>query len=558
MSSYDFGRFRLDADGRLLYRDDKRVRLTPKAVDLLLTLVESKGTPLTRDDLLHKVWSDASVEEGTLSSHISLLRKTLGKGFIETIPKRGYRFAGAVQDSRQTSGRLLLVVLPFENLSGAKKDDAFSDGLTEEMITQLGRATPERLGVIARTSSMTYKSTKKTIEQIGRELSVSHVLEGSVRRAGNRVRISAQLIQVSDQTHVWADNYQSELEDILALQSDVAREVAKQIHIRLFPAPVKRVVPEAYEAYVQGRYIWNRRSERDLYDSVRFFEKAIEQDPAFAPPYAGIADAYLSLMDYGCIALAEATAKARPMALKALELDETTADAHVSLGHTAFHEFDFPSAANEFRRALELNPNSFTARYYYSNYLLAMGRNKEAISEAEEAQRLDPISPAANSNLISILWFSKRFDDAVALSMRTLTLHSGNARVYEDLGRSYEQMGRFDDAIKMLKKSIAIGGGVARTSASLAHAYALAGRRVEAKRILRRLQKTAKTMFVPSYDFVLIFTGLRQYDDAFEWLGKACAERSPALPFMKSNPRLAPLRRDPRFRKILRRVGLER
>ena len=558
MGSYDFGRFRLDADGRLLYRDDKRVRLTPKAVDLLLTLVESKGTPLTRDDLLHKVWSDATVEEGTLSSHISLLRKTLGEGFIETIPKRGYRFAGAVQDSRQASGRLLLVVLPFENLSGAKKDDAFGDGLTEEMITQLGRTTPERLGVIARTSSMTYKSTKKTIEQIGRELGVSHVLEGSVRRGGNRVRISAQLIQVSDQTHVWADNYESEIEDILALQSDVAREVARQIHIRLLPAPVKRVVPQAYEAYVQGRYIWNRRSETDLYDSLRFFEKAIEKDPEYAPPYAGMADTYLSLMDYGYIALAEATAKARPMALKALELDETAADAHVSLGHAAFHEFDFPSAAIEFGRALQLNPNSFTARYYYSNYLLAMDRNEEAISEAEEARRLDPISPASNSNLISILWFSERFDEAVVLAKRTLTLHADNARVYEDLGRSYEQMGRFNDAIKMLKKSIALGGGLGRTSASLAHAYAVAGRHDEAIRILKKLQQRAKTRFVPAYDFALIFTGLGEYDEAFTWLDKAYAERSPALPFMKSNPRLAKLRTDARFHKLLKLVGLER
>ena len=558
MGSYDFGRFRLDADGRLLYRDDKRVRLTPKAVDLLLTLVESKGTPLTREDLLHKVWSDATVEEGTLSSHISLLRKTLGEGFIETIPKRGYRFAGAVQDSRQASGRLLLVVLPFENLSGAKKDDAFGDGLTEEMITQLGRTTPERLGVIARTSSMTYKSTKKTIEQIGRELGVSHVLEGSVRRGGNRVRISAQLIQVSDQTHVWADNYESEIEDILALQSDVAREVARQIHILLLPAPVKRVVPQAYEAYVQGRYIWNRRSETDLYDSLRFFEKAIEKDPEYAPPYAGMADTYLSLMDYGYIALAEATAKARPMALKALELDETAADAHVSLGHAAFHEFDFPSAAIEFGRALQLNPNSFTARYYYSNYLLAMDRNEEAISEAEEARRLDPISPASNSNLISILWFSERFDEAVVLAKRTLTLHADNARVYEDLGRSYEQMGRFNDAIKMLKKSIALGGGLGRTSASLAHAYAVAGRHDEAIRILKTLQQRAKTRFVPAYDFALIFTGLGEYDEAFTWLDKAYAERSPALPFMKSNPRLAKLRTDARFHKLLKLVGLER
>src|SRR5438874_13327798 len=261
-SHYEFGRFRLDAGGRLLFCDQKRIQLTPKAVDVLLTLLENRGSPVSRHDLLLRVWADTAVEEGTLSSHISLLRKTLGAGFIETIPKRGYRFAAEVK--REGQERSLFVVLPFENLSGTKKNDAFSDGLTEEMITQLGRLNPERLGVIARTSAMTYKSTKKTIEQIGRELGVSHVLEGSVRRAGNRVRISAQLIQVSDQTHLWADNYEGRLEDILALQSSVARQVAKQIHNRLLPSqPVRRVVPEAYQAYLQGRYLWNRRTEKD-------------------------------------------------------------------------------------------------------------------------------------------------------------------------------------------------------------------------------------------------------------------------------------------------------
>src|SRR5438874_416227 len=263
-AQYEFGRFRLDAGGRILFCDQKRIQLTPKAVDVLLTLLENIGSPVSRHDLLLRVWADTTVEEGTLSSHISLLRKTLGAGFIETIPKRGYRFAGELRVPLETKERHLLVVLPFENLSGKKKNDAFSDGLTEEMITQLGRMNPERLGVIARTSSMTYRSTTKTIEQIGRELGVSHVLEGSVRRARNRVRISAQLIQVSDQTHLWADNYEAQLEEILALQSNVARQVAKQIHNRLLPSqPVRRVVPEAYQAYLQGRYLWNRRTEKD-------------------------------------------------------------------------------------------------------------------------------------------------------------------------------------------------------------------------------------------------------------------------------------------------------
>ncbi|PYQ61724.1 MAG: hypothetical protein DMF58_03805, partial [Acidobacteria bacterium] len=430
MRAYDFGRFRLDADAHLLYRDEKRVQLTPKAVDVLLTLVEHKGTPVTREELMMKVWSDAAVEEGTLSSHISLLRKTLGQGFIETIPKRGYRFAAEVK--REGQERSLFVVLPFENLSGTKKNDAFSDGLTEEMITQLGRLNPERLGVIARTSAMTYKSTKKTIDQIGRELGVSHVLEGSVRRAANRVRISAQLIQVSDQTHVWADSYEGKLEDILSLQSNVAREVATQIQIRLLPSePTRRVVPEAYEAYLQGRYLWNRRTERDLRASIRSFRTSIDKDPNYAPPYAGVADAYLSLTDMGYLGTLEGTQKARPMAFQALQLDESLAEAHISLGHAAFHEFDWSSARSEFLRGLELNPNSTTARFYYSNFLAAMGRLDEALAEAQQAKRLDPVSPAMDGNLTSMFWLLGRYAEAVAHAHNALAINPSYARAYE-------------------------------------------------------------------------------------------------------------------------------
>jgi TolB-like protein/Flp pilus assembly protein TadD len=562
---FEFGRFRLDVDGRLLFRDEKRIALTPKAIDVLVALVENRGTPVQRQDLLLRVWSDAVVEEGTVSSHISLLRKALGaaadgREFIETIPKRGYRFVGNVEELpravRAKPGRILLVVLPFENLSVSEKYDCFSDGLTEEMITQLGRLNPERLGVIARTSAMTYKSTDKTIEQIGRELGVSHVLEGSARRAGNRVRITAQLIQVSDQTHVWAESYEGSLEDILALQSRVSRAVAEQIQISLrVKEQPRQVVPEAYEDYLKGRFFWNRRTDQDLNFSIRLFQQAIECDPAYPAPYVGIADCYLTLMDHGRLSLLEATAKARPLLTKALQLDESLSEAHVSLAHASFHEFDWATAEREFLRGIELNPNYFISRYYYSNYLAAMGRLEDAISEAEQARQLDPVSPAAQSNVASILWYSHQYQRSIDQAKKVLELNPEYSRAYEDLGRGYEQAGDVDAAIETYQKALQLEDSYA-TRASLAFAYTVAGKRGEATKILKELQQVAKTSFVPAYSFALICTGLGKKDEAFEWLDKAYEERSSSLPFLKVNPRLNSLRSDPRFEKLMRRVGL--
>jgi TolB-like protein/Flp pilus assembly protein TadD len=556
---YEFGRFRLDVDGRLLFRDEKRILLTPKAVDVLVALVENRGTPVGRQELFLKVWSDAVVEEGTLTSHISLLRKTLGRQFIETIPKRGYRFVGAVEERQgkpSAARRILLAVLPFENLSGNKKHDSFSDGLTEEMISQLARLNPERLGVIARTSSMTYKSTDKTIEKIGRELGVSHVLEGSARRAGFRVRIAAQLIQVSDQTHVWADSYEGGLEDILSLQSRVSRAVAEQIQISLHvQEQARQVVPAAYEAYLKGRYLWNRRTDQDLQTSIRYFQQAIDSDPAYASPYVGIADCYLTLMDLGNLSLLEATGKARPLLTKALQLDDTLAEAHVSLAHASFHEFDWVTAQREFLKGIELNPSSFIARHYYSNYLAAMGRLEEAIAEAEQATQLDPVSPAAQSNLSSILWYAHQYQRSIEQAKKVLELNPEHSRAYEDLGRAYEQVGALEAAIETFQKAVAIEESPG-TRASLAFAYALGGKTSEATTILEQLQQVAKTSFVSAYSFALISVGLGRKEEAFAWLDKAYDERSSSLPFLKVNPRLAPLHSDPRFQKLLRRVGL--
>lgn len=556
MRVYEFGRFRLDADARVLFRDDRRIALTPKAVDVLLTLVENHGATVGRQELFSKVWADAAVEEGTLSSHISLLRKTLGGQFIETIPKRGYRFAGTIEE-KQAEARILLAVLPFENMSGNKKYDAFSDGLTEEMITQLGRLNPQRLGVIARTSSMTYKSTDKTIEQIGRELGVSHILEGSARRAGGRVRIAAQLIKVRDQTHVWADSYEGDLEDILALQSRVSTDVARQIQIRLLPLrEPTQIVPDAYEAYLKGRYLWSRRSEQDLAMSIRCFQDAARSDPEYALAYAGIADVYLTLMDSGYMSTQDATAKARPMITRALQLDDSLAEAHVSLGHAALHDFDWLTADKELRRALELNPNSSGAHYYYSNYLASMGRLKAALPEAEEARRLDPVSPASYSNVASLLWLAGDYARTVEQAKIALDLNPNYGRSFEDIGRAYEQSGDLDAAIEIFQKAIAMEKQSAGSLASLGHAYGLAERTEEASRVLAQLEDATKTTFISAYNFALVHLGLRNFDAVFEWLDKAYDERSAALPFLRVNPRFASVRGDARYEQLLRRVGV--
>jgi TolB-like protein/Flp pilus assembly protein TadD len=557
---YEFGDFRLDADGRLLFRGGGRIPLAPKAVDVLTALVENCGATVTRQDLLAKVWSDAVVEEGTLSSHISLLRKTLGPQFIETIPKRGYRFIGTVRSAASDvvpSTRMLLAVLPFENLGGEARYDAFSDGLTDELITQLGRLNPARLGVIARTSSMTYKSTGKTIERIGMELNISHVVEGSARRADGRIRIAVQLIQVSDQSHLWASSYEADVEDVLTLQSRVARAVAEQIQIKLQVAEESRkVVPAAYDAFARARYLWNQRGQADLQNALRAFEEAVRHDPSFAAAYAGMADTYLTLMDHGYLSPMEGSAKARLVLQKALGLDERLAEAHTSLGHAAFHEFDWATAERGFRRGLDLNPNYSVAHHYYANYLAAMGKMEEAVQHAEQARQLDPVSPAALSNLTSILWLSREHARSIAESRKLLELAPDLAGAYEDLGRNFEATGDFGAAEKSLLRASELSGSSPGILASLGFVYARAGRRTDAFAVIQKLEEIASERYVSPYAFALVHVGLDLREKAFAWLEKAYEERSSALPFINVNPRFDGIRGDVRLRALADRLGL--
>jgi len=571
---YEFERFRLDATGRMLFRQGAAVDLPPKAVDVLLLLVENAGAVLDKQDLLKQVWQDAFVEEGSLTRTISVLRKALGDSiegqeFIATIPKRGYRFAARVEGSSALptpllSSKIMLAVLPFENMSSQKSQEYFSDGLTEEMITQLGRLNPARMGVIARTSAMQYKSTNKSVQQIGRELHVAYVLEGSVRRASDRVRIAAQLIQVSDQTHVWAEGYERNLGDILGLQSEVAQAIARQVQIKLIPQEQERladsgsVSPEAYEAYLKGRYLWNQRTLEALQKSIKYFEKAIQIDPAYAAAYAGIADSYLTLQDDAHLPTLKATAEAKRAAGAALRLDDTLAEPHISLAHAYFHEFNWPEAEKEFKCGLGLNPNYATGHFYFGNYLIAMGRFQEALVEARRAHALDPVALPTGSNTAVALYYGRQYDQSIDESLQVLETDPKFARSYEDLGRAYGAKGMWREAIAAFKKAVMYSGRCSRYLAKLAHAYAVAGKRTEALNLLTELSESAGKHYVSPCDFALVETGMGNKDQAFKWLDLAYQRRSEALPFVKVSPAFIPLDSDPRFHSLLRRVGLER
>jgi TolB-like protein/Tfp pilus assembly protein PilF len=569
---FEFGPFRLDARGRLLFRHGERVPLPPKAAEVLITLVEHRPDAVGREELLRGVWADTAVEEGSLTSHVSLLRRILGETrggarYIETIPKRGYRFVAPVEEVGRRPGqpsaeRVMLAVLPFENLSG-EDQSYFSDGLTEETITHLGRLAPERLGVIARASVTRYKRTLKSIREIGEELGVSHVLEGSVRRSGRRARVTAQLIQVSDQTHVWAESYERDLGDLLALQADLARAIAREIEIKLTPLAPRNlqraaVDPEAYEAYLKGRDLWNRRTLEAVRKSIRYFEASIEREPRYAAAHSGLADAYMTLHDDGRLSPKEARAKAKHAAEEALRIAPDLAEAHTSLAHVCFHELDWPTAEEEFRQAIELNRNYATARFYYANFLVAFGRFDEAIEEARAALVLDPVSLPAGANMASVYHHARRYGEAIEHCRRVLEIDPAFTRTLEDLGRNYEQQGKYPEAIIAFEKAAERSGRDPGPLSSLAHGYAVAGRRKEARRLLAELERMAKKRYVSAHAFAVVHAGLGDEDRAFEYLTKACDERSSTLPFLNVNPRLDSLRQEPRFQALLSRIGLVR
>lgn len=567
-----FGPFELDLGNCELRREGIPVPLQPQPFKVLSLLARNAGRLVSRDEIRADVWgADTFLDfDQALNYCVRRIRSALADDvsaprYVETRQRLGYRFVAAVAESstqakRPVGGKIMLVVLPFQNLSGEEEQDYFSDGLTEELTTHLGRLNPERLGVIARTSAMRYKGTTDSVEQIGRRLRVNYLLEGSVRRAGNRVRITVQLIQVSDQTHVWADSYERDLGDVLALQSDVARAVAREIQVTLGSrerkrlAEGRRIEPRALDAYLKGRYFWNKRSKETLHKSVHYFESAIQEDSGYAEAYAGLADCYLRMLDLGYLSTPDAVGKARAATDKALELDDRLAEAHTSLAHRSFHEFEWAMADSAFRRAIDLDPNCGIAHYYYANFLAAMRRFDRAIGEAQRALEIDPMSPGTGVNATLVLYFAGRYTDAINHGLRALEIDPGYIRAHYYLGLVYEQEGQHDRAIDAFRKSLTPATEGPGTRAALAYSYGLAGERRKVLGLARELEQIAAKAYVSPYDFVLTSLALEENDLAMSWLTRAYEARSSYMAFVRADPRLKALHSDARFRELLGRM----
>ncbi len=461
--------------------------------------------------------------------------------------------------------RPMLAVLPFENLTGDPEQDYFSDGLTEEMISQLGNLDPSHLGVIARTSVMHYKHTEEPLDRIGRELGIQYALEGSVRRDANKVRITAQLIQIKDQSHIWAREYDRDLSDLLALQAEIAQEIAAQIqltlgdHRRLDTARSSSPGPsgyEAYDLYLKGRFFWNKRTERGFRQAIGYFQQAIAKDPNYSRAYTGLADSYALLGGYNAIPQIESMPKARRAALKALELDPELAEAHTSLALiTENFDYDWQTAEKEYRRAIELNPNYATAHHWYAEYLSFQGRFPEALAESERARELDPLSLIIAADHGVILFYARQYDASIAQFRAVKEMEPAFPRAGMVVA-PYIEKRQFAEALAELKNWENIYGEGEWSWAWRAFVYGRSGQNAQAQQALAKVREYHHQGFRAPDPMLWALIGVGDRDQAFVWFEKAYSDHSNVLTSLKVNPAFDGLRTDPRFQNLMRRVRL--
>ena len=455
-----------------------------------------------------------------------------------------------------------LAVLPLENLSHDPEQEYFADGMTEALITDISKI--GTLRVISRTSVMRYKGTKKPLSQIARELNVDVIVEGSVQRSGDRVRIDAQLIDAKTDRNLWTESYKSDLSDVLTLQGNVARAVAGEVQAKLTPqesaslSKSQTVNPRAYESYLQGRYFWNKRTPGDLNTAIKSFNGAIAIDPTYARAYAGLADSYATLGNNRLLPPDEAFPKAEAAAEKALSLDEDLAEAHASLAFAHWnYDFDWDVVDREYKKAIELNPGYATAYHWYSGYLSGMGRHSEAIAAVKKARELDPLSPRINANVGFILYFARQYDQAIEELQKALQMDTSSGAPYLYLGMAFLQEAKFQEAIVALEKNNRISDSPAADALDLAYGYAVAGRRDDSLKFLQQVMGEPHKTYMPALWVARVYTALGDKESALKWLRKAYDERSPQLPFLNVDPRWDTLRSDSQFQALLRRMKLQ-
>jgi len=662
-ASYSFGPFELDPVQRLLLRRGKPVPLAPKAVETLLFLVENNGRLVDKEELMKRVWPDTFVEEGNLTTNIHHLRKVLGKGskgqeYIETIPRRGYRFTAEVKESpaegedlplkesakpegmteerrerpevreaqakvgvpaeiagarapgmdqaqgigpkaglrarpltQAVAGGIALLglvivwthlrphrgleptevkagvrsiaVLPLKPLNSDPNDEYLGLGMADALITRLGGLRQ----VVIRPVSAVRKYAKSEQDPIvaGRELRVETVLDGSIQRLGDRTRITVRALRVEDGTQLWADAFDEKLSDMFAVEDSISQKVAGALAIKVTSDEQRQLSRsstqsgEAYQLYLKGRYFWNKRTNEGLLKGVSYFERALQVDPNFALAHSGVADSYVLLGSYGHGQMRprEAMLRAKAAAEKALAIDDTLAEAHASLAFAKLnYDWDWPVVEKEFHRSLELGPNNVRTHHWFSHYLAAMGRTREALDESRRALELSPTDVVINEHLGWCDLMLRQYNQAIEQCRRTLEMDPGFVQARHVLGLAYLHSGRYAEAIDEFQKEAQSDRDDQVSEALLARAYALSGKTADAEKILHTLEELAKQRYVSSSDIAVICADLGEKDRAFWWLEKAYEERSNALIYLKLDPAFDLLRSDQRFAALSARIGL--
>lgn len=577
-----FADFELDAGRYTLTRRGRAVKLERIPMELLILLLERRPHLVTREEIAARLWGAGVFVDaaGGINTAVLKLRRVLKDSparpaFIETVSGKGYRFIAPVTTAggapspspiadSAPSKRLMLAVLPFEDLSSSSDREYFSDGLTEETISQLGRINPEQLGVIARTSSMAYKRTRKSIAAIGRELGVDYILESSVRHEGQRIRVTSQLIRVADQTHLWASNYDRDIGSFLGVQSDLGSVIADQVRIRLVPgiraaeSPARPRDADAYDLYLRGRFYWNQLTPSGIQRGIRYFQEALDKDPGYALAYAGLADCY-SMLPITCDAPAlEILPKALAAAHRAVELDNDLAEAHSALGTIKlWMEWDWAGAEAAFRRALSLNSSYVSAHRYYGHLLSNLGRHAESEAEMTRAREVDPLSPIIHALSGRLLYQARHYDSALRLLKNALAIDSDLWVIHAFLGGVYERLLRFDEAAAEYQRALELSGGNATESIAFrGHILAQLGKRAEAEQTIGVLKDLSAKKYVPPCNLAIVHAGLGDVDAAIGCLEEAYATRDVRLTFLAVEPKWDTMRSDARFQSLLRRLGL--
>ena len=576
---YEFGPFRLCARESVLLRAGEPVPLTPKAFDTLLLLIENRGHILEKNELMKRLWPSSFVEENNLNQNISVLRKALGEAhgqqrYIETISKRGYRFIAAVRETREANGRRgvpfpsagsqrgmnSISVLPFRPLGSNRSDDYLGLGMADALITKLGNLSQ----IVVRPTSAVrkYNSVSQTPAAAGKALKVDAILEGTIQKAAGKIRVTVQFVRVEDGATLWAARFDEKFTNIFDVQDSISDKVSELLMLKLSAEDRKRLIKhgtessEAHNAYLRGRYFWNKRTEEGLRKAIDYFQQAVEIDPGYALAHGGIADCYTLLGEYGYMAPRVALSLARSAASRALEIDEGLAEAHTSLADVKlFYDWDWKGAKCEFERALELNPNYATGYHWYSWYFLGRCEFQSATATIGRAKDLDPLSLIINTTVAMPYYYARQYDRALELLRQALEMDDNFALAHTYMGMCQLQRGQHEEALREFQRARSLED-IPRTLALLGCAEAASGDLSRAHATLQELTEVSARRYVSPYNLACIHASCGEHDQAFDDLDAACREHCGGLIWLKIDPILDPIRPDPRFQTLLRHVGL--